>query len=111
MAYRGRVVAGVTCVYRVAAKLSIECATLNDGCAVRVLKIVTGHKYSPPCVAQLVTCLTVDTCLTADPGVASSIPARSHTFAEIDHERISTAILLPFAEGLLSAKVCARSTG
>ena len=35
------------------------------------------------------------TCLTADPGVANSIPAPSHTFLEIDHEIISTAILLP----------------
>ena len=34
-------------------------------------------------------------CLTADPGVASSIPARHHTFVEIDHEITSTAILLP----------------
>ena len=33
------------------------------------------------------------TCLTADPGVASSIPVRSHTFMEIDHEIISTVIL------------------
>ena len=40
-------------------------------------------------------CLTADMFLTADPGVASSIPARSHTFAEIDHEIISTAFLLP----------------
>ena len=31
-------------------------------------------------------------CLTADPGVTSSIPALSHTFAEIDHEIISTAL-------------------
>ena len=37
-------------------------------------------------------------CLTADQGVASSIPARSHTFVEIDHEIISTAILLPLAD-------------
>ena len=29
-----------------------------------------------------------------DPGVASSIPARYHTFVEIDHEIISTVILL-----------------
>ena len=29
-------------------------------------------------VAQSVTCLATDACLTADPGVASSIPARSH---------------------------------
>ena len=38
------------------------------------------------------------TCLTADPGVASSIPAWSHTFVEIDHETISTAIFLPSAD-------------
>ena len=37
-------------------------------------------------------------CLTADPGVASSIPARSHTLVEIDSEIISTAILLPSAD-------------
>ena len=36
-------------------------------------------------------------CLTADPGVASLIPARSHTFVEIDHEIISMAILIPSA--------------
>ena len=34
--------------------------------------------------------------MTADPGFASSIPAQSHTFEKIDHEIISTAILLPF---------------
>ena len=49
-------------------------------------------------VAQSVTCLATDACLTADPGVASSIPARSHTFVEIDHEIISTVILLPSAD-------------
>ena len=49
-------------------------------------------------VAQLVTCLTTDTCLNADPGVAPSIPAWSHTFLEIDHQIISTAILLPSAD-------------
>ena len=31
-------------------------------------------------------------------GVASSIPARSHTFVEIDHEIIFTVILLPSAD-------------
>ena len=51
------------------------------------------------------------------PGVASSIPARSHTFVEIDHEIISTVILLPsadlFKKGCcqLQAKVRARITG
>ena len=40
----------------------------------------------------------VDTCLTADPGIASLIPTRSHTFVEIDHEIISPAILLHSAD-------------
>ena len=44
-----------------------------------------------------VTCLATDASLTADPGVMSSIPARSHTFVEIDHEIIFKVILLPFA--------------
>ena len=44
-------------------------------------------------------------CLTADLGVANLIPARSHTFVEIDHELISVVILLLLLiqEGLLSA--------
>ena len=54
-----------------------------------------SHDIYPGRVAQSVTCLATDACLTADPGVASSIPARSHTFVEIDHEIISTVILLP----------------
>ena len=49
--------------------------------------------FWPGRVAQSVTCLATDACLTADPGVASSIPVRSHTFVEIDHEKISTVIL------------------
>ena len=71
----------------------------------------------PGRVAQSVTCLATDACLTADPGVASSILARSHTFVEIDHEIISTVILLPSADTFkkgccqLQAKVCAQITG
>ena len=49
-------------------------------------------------VAQSVTCLATDASLTADRGVASLIPVRSHTFMEIDYEIISTVILLPSAE-------------
>ena len=45
-------------------------------------------------VAQLVTCRAAEKCLTADPGVPSSIWARSHTFMEIDHEIIFMVILL-----------------
>ena len=68
-------------------------------------------------VAQSVTCLATDASLAADPGVSSLIPTWSHTFVEIDHEIISTVILLPSAESFkkgccqLQAKVCARSTG
>ena len=68
-------------------------------------------------VAQSVTCLATDACMTADPGVMSSISARSRTFVEIDHEIISTVILLPSADSFkkgccqLQAKVCAQITG
>ena len=68
-------------------------------------------------IAQSVTCLATDACLTADPGVASSIPAWSHTFVETDHEIIATVILLLSANSFktacceLQAKVCARITG
>ena len=71
----------------------------------------------PGRVAQSVKYLATDACLTADPGVASLIPARYHTFVEIDHEIISTVILLPFADLFkkgccqLQAKVCAQITG
>ena len=47
---------------------------------------------------QSVACLDTDTSLSANPGVMRSIPARSHTFVEIDHGIISMAILLPSAE-------------
>ena len=69
------------------------------------------------CVAQSITCLAREACLTADPGVASSIQVRSHTLVEIDHEMISVVILLhstdPFKKGCcqLQAKVCTRITG
>ena len=64
-------------------------------------------------VAQWAT----DACLTADPGVTSLIPARSHTLVEIDHEIISMFILLLSADSFkkgccqLQAKVSAGSTG
>ena len=48
----------------------------------------------PGHVAQSVTCLTTDVRLTADVGVTSSILAWPNTFIEIDHEIISTVILL-----------------
>ena len=72
---------------------------------------------TPGHVEQSVMCHTTDACLTADPGVASLIPAWSHTFVEIDHEIICQVILLPSADLLKNGccqwqgKVCARSTG
>ena len=80
-----------------------------------VIGLTTKHAVC--CNTLMVTCLATDACLTADPGVASSIPARSHTFVEIDHEIISTVILLPSADLFkmgccqLQAKVCAQITG
>ena len=49
-------------------------------------------------IAQSVMCLATEACLTADPGVTSSILVRSHTFMEIGHKIISVVILLPSAE-------------
>ena len=47
---------------------------------------------------QSVTCLTEDACLTENPGVASSILVRPHTFMEIDHKVNSMVRLLPSPE-------------
>ena len=68
-------------------------------------------------IRSRVTCLAIYASLIADPGVASLIPARYHTFVEIDLKIISTVILLPSAESFkkgccqLQVKACARSTG
>ena len=56
------------------------------------MKYVLTAFLIPSHVTQSVTCLT------ADPGVASLIPARPHNFMEIDHEVISMIILLPTAD-------------
>ena len=79
-------------------------------------KIVSGFSL-PGLIVQSVTCQATDARLTADQGVASSIPAQSHTIVEIDYEMIYTVILLPSAESFkkgccqLQAKVCGQSTG
>ena len=98
-------------------KLPIKCLQ-NDANKICITFTFTAFRtMRPGRVAQSVTCLATDACLTADPGVASSIPARYHTFVEIDHEIISTVILLPsadlFKKGCcqLQAKVCAQITG
>ena len=63
-----------------------------DTSSILICPAVPGH------VLQSVTCLAADTCLTADPGVGNSIPARCHTFAEIDNEIIFTAFLFSSAD-------------
>ena len=90
----------------------------NDSVAGRVLlSLLLIHLHLLGSAAQLVTCLATDANLTADPGVTSLFPARSHTFVETDHEIISMVILLPSAESFmkgccqLQVKVCAGITG
>ena len=98
----GRVAQSVTCL------ATDACLTADPGVASSINSKLISELVSsgntvflcinatqvPGRVAQSVTCLATDACLTADPGVASSIPVRSHTFVEIDHEMISTVILL-----------------
>ena len=60
-----------------------------------IFKTFETKTIEPGCIAQSVTCLAADTCLTADPVVASLIPAQSHTSVVVEHEIISTTILLP----------------
>ena len=98
--------------------LTTVAAMLNwNNLLIQKVSTVSAILIKPGRVAQSVACLATDACLTADPGVASSIPVRSYTFVEFDHEMISTVILLPYADSFkkgccqLQAKVCARITG
>ena len=74
------------------------CRTFLDVFNYFVDKFLLLMKHIPGCITQSVMSLT------ADPGVVSSIPVWSHTFVKIDHEIISTVILLLplIQEGLLS---------
>ena len=75
-----------------------EANYLRHTCAIKETGVIFFYKTidlylftkraTPGCVAQWVTCLATDAKLTADPGVVTSIPARSHTFVEIDHKVI-----------------------
>ena len=57
-----------------------------DKSKAKCLISISIRRKRPGRVAQSVTYLATDACLTAYPGVASSIPVRSHTFVEIDHD-------------------------
>ena len=75
------------------------------------LSNIPGH------VAQLVTCLATDICLTVNPGDMSAIWPGPILVLENDHEIFSMVILLPsttsFKKGCcqLQARVCAWSAG
>ena len=91
-------------------------AISTNSCFSQLLSSHISHTlYIPGRIAQSVRCLATDVCLTAYPGVLSSIPAQSHTFME--HEILSIVILLPPAESFkkgwcqLQVKVCSGSTG
>ena len=51
--------------------------------------ISSSLSHLPGHIAHLVTYLTTDASLTADPGVMSLISTLSHTFVEIDHESVA----------------------
>ena len=61
-------------------------------CQQKSKPIASNFRKEPVPIAKSVKCLI------EDPEVLSMIPAQSHTFAEIDHEIISTAIYLPSAD-------------
>ena len=92
---------------------------INQDLTQSILLIFNKKNFTGPRSADGNNCLATDACLNADPGVAAKVRSRprSHTFVEIDHEIISTLILLPSADShkkgccQLQAKVCARSTG
>ena len=69
---------------------SLFCLFLSG--RLRQVSLYSMYMASMGRVAQSVMCLATEASLTADPGVASLIPARSHTFVEINHEIISTVI-------------------
>ena len=79
-------------------------------CNNTMLDHVNINAHTAGRVAQLVTSLATDASLTAEPGPVLY-------FVEIDHEILSTVILLPSTESFkkgfcqIQAKVCARSTG
>ena len=73
--------------------------TLRYDCVTRYHSL-----YKPGRVAQLVTCLATDACLTADPGVASSILVRSHTFVKLFLRSFSSLPLIHSRRVVVSYK-------
>ena len=65
---------------------SVPMLSINASCYHLTTLSFFSIAHSPGRVVQSVTCLATDVSLIADPGVTSSIPARSYTFVEIDHQ-------------------------
>ena len=66
---------------------SVSCAVIRQHFALNSsYNIYILTKLHRNDLAQSVTCLATDACLTVDPGVVSSIKTRSHTFVEIGHQ-------------------------
>ena len=79
----------------------------NQICTISCVTMISRHPVHPFTlgrIAQSVTCLATDACLTADQGVASSIPVRPHTFVEIDHEMILLLLLIHSRRVVVSYK-------
>ena len=76
-------------------------ASLGNYTHDKCLEFLNFYIFKPDPVAQSIESLI------ADPGVVGSIPARPHTFMEIDRETFSTVILLlPLIQkGLLSVTI------
>ena len=55
-------------------------------CLNEILHMFTTQNRPLLKISVLITYVQSVMCLTADSGVPSSIPSRSHTFVEIDHE-------------------------
>ena len=68
-------------------QIRVHCVWIHKWTVLSISYSLTSWTFLVPgSVAQSVKCLVTDGSLTADPVVPSLIPARSHTFLEIDHE-------------------------
>ena len=78
-----------------------HCKCLIEYCSKHILHHCINARYNVPQISQKLGTghrAQSVTCLSAYPGIVSSIRVRSHTFVEIDHEIISMTILLPSAD-------------
>ena len=65
-------------------------------CSEQCIKIISSRKKCGLCCSVFKKC--IPSCTTHTFQEVGGVPVRSHTFVEIDHEMISTFILLPSAD-------------